>query len=117
MYEENTEPYRKKKESSVSKSSRKSNHKHIWEECFLHSVLPDKHYGWITDQQEKEALLSVFSPGYRCAFCGRLKMNYDFSARYTYVGQFIRALTKEELLDSHPDWAVYEVPGEDWYNL
>ena len=117
MSEEIEMPHRKKKESSTSKSSKKSKHKHIWEECFLHTILPYKYYSWISDTAEKEKILDTLAPGYRCVFCGRLKMNYDTSLRYAHEGRFLRALTKKDLLDLHPDWPIYDVPGEDWYKL
>lgn len=117
MSEETIAPYRKKKDSSTSKSSKKSNHKHVWEECFLHAILPEKNFGFIQDPVKMAQMRNCTAPGFRCVFCGRLKRNYDLSLRYERDGSFLRMFTSEELLRLHPEWIVYEVPGEDWYKL
>jgi len=116
MSEEVIAPYRKKKDSSTSKSSKKSDHKHIWDDCFIHATLPEK-YCWVQDPIKKKEFLDALSPGSRCILCGRLKLNYQTELRYAREGGFLRRLTNNEMLRLHPNWTIYEVPGEDWYKL
>ena len=81
--------YRKKKDSSVSKSKVKSNHKHQYEQCLL--VCPSH----------------VFRASY-CTLCGKVRGIKFFETESIGHG-LLRMLTSEEVLERYNDLERFEI--------
>lgn len=89
MFELEEPKYRKKKDSSVSKSKVKSHHKHQYEKCLLLSA------GY------------PYSASY-CTLCGKVKGIKFFETESIGHG-LLKMLTAEEVLERHSDLERFEI--------
>lgn len=91
--------YRKKKPSNKSKSAKRSNHKHIYEDCLIRTHF---HWSWCSNS-------TSIHFGKRCTICGKTLPEYLPSC-VEYVGnqKYYRAWTEEELLAKYPNLPIVE---------
>ena len=94
--------YRKKKPSDKSKLEKRSDHKHIYEDCLIRNHFI---FSWC----EKESVSIHF--GERCIICGKTHTCYLPSiARDTVTGQrYYRAWTAEEMLEKYPNLPIIDI--------
>lgn len=89
MFDLEEPKYRKKKDSSVSKSKVKSNHKHQYEQCLL--VCPNH----------------VFRASY-CTLCGKVR-GIKFFETESIGHRLLRMLTAEEVFERYSDLERFEI--------
>lgn len=89
MNEQEIAKYRKKKDSNVSFSKKKTKHKHEYIKCYLRFPAISDHL-WF---------------GQVCAVCGKTKST--LSEKF-YDGKYYYLPTNEELLALHPDWKIVD---------
>ena len=102
MIQENESPkYRKQKESKVSKSKKKSNHKHQYEECLVQCQ-----FDFLGDNNIFTSLRSY------CTICGKLGDRFDEDKSIvkdyvkridTSVGRGYQVMKSEELYEKYHD--------------
>lgn len=80
-YVEEIPKYIKQKESDISKSNRKSKHKHKYEECLIRYELDSKH-NISKNKEQLHMLLSSY-----CVICGKIGKRFDSDK--TIVKDFI----------------------------
>lgn len=94
-------PHKKKKESDVSKSSKKSKHKHAY----------DKRV--VFEYQGNGALDDIWYIGaYYCSICGKIGDQIETKIFQNYKK------TKEEWLEKYPDVIFIKLErGKHWFNI
>lgn len=65
-YENEIPKYLKQKESNISKSNKKSKHKHLYEECLIRYKIT---YSWLPEERRNKIHTSLSS---YCTICGKL---------------------------------------------
>ena len=84
--------YKRRKESNVSKSNKKSNHKHVYEDCLL------------LDEKYK----SVHKAQY-CKICGKINHIKFFDFSPLENEKFLQLLSNDERLEKYKDLKHFKV--------
>lgn len=106
--------YKKKKASNVSKSKKKSNHKHDYQECLIEYPLEN----YLKNDQFKEKV-SVCNATY-CKICGKLNDSKFHNAIKEWnesLNHFVyRSLTNEERKEQYKDLPYFKIktPFQDY---
>lgn len=103
---QDTPKYLKPKESNISKSNRKSKHKHKYEECLIQYKWNFKSNAFT--QEEKEHIHTSLSS--YCTICGKIG-GYLKNGKYTKETESLEKQRQEE--DKH--FRVISISGEELY--
>lgn len=99
--------YKKKKASNISKSKKKSNHKHNYQECLIE--YPLKIYFNIDNRDEQTAICNASY----CSICGKLngsKIQDTIKEWNNYFNRYVyRDLTKEERKERYKDLPYFKI--------
>lgn len=91
-------PYKKSKHSSTSKSHKKSNHRHNYEEVLIRTV-----YNGILNKPEYSLHI-----GKRCSICGKISIVKYIITRKTEHGTYLM-LDNNQILEMYPNLPVYDL--------
>ena len=100
MIQDEIPKYLKQKESNISKSNRKSKHKHRYKECLIQYpiIFAGKSY-------TKTGLYNY------CTICGKIGGNIDPTRDVVehVSGKHLRMLSKEEILEQNKDLEIFDI--------
>lgn len=90
----NTEPrHRRKRESSTSKSNKKTNHRHNYEKCLLRRI------------EDSKELLHL---GRICSICGKVRIDNYFITKHQEDGTYL-VLDNTEILNLYPNLEIKDI--------
>lgn len=95
--DEEIAPYKRKKESTTSKSSKKSKHKHEYKKCLLR-----------TDFEFNGKNKKVLHVGRVCTICGKTHIDQYFVSKKTEDRLYLM-LDYDEIIDEYPDLEIIDI--------